>query len=448
MVVQQQPPTNGDAAGTDMATLTVKELEKKRKDARASGKPVNISESSGRGAGVLRVRISPSGNVVFFYRYTNSQGQRDDYIIGTYAPDGRGGLTLDGARTRVGELMVLYRGGVKDVRQYLEARAREEADERRRQTAAAEQQKAGTLKVLLETYIGYLKDNGKQALADARSGLTRHVIEPFPDLVGRRANLIEPSDLTVIFDRLTELGHTRTLGKVRAFLHSAYALASRSPFNSTIPVTFRAFAVSNNPVAPLPTYSELSKPGDKVLTHAELGDLLKALDSTDTMASKALRAAIYLGGQRPTQMLRVTAADVDQERGTITLRDGKGRRMHARLHVLPLEPVETLLETCIKLNRSAPSLFSSDGERSPHQSTLSNLVTEISKGAYKGAYKMSDIRRTCETELARLGVSKDIRAQILSHALGGIQDRHYDRHTYLEEKRAALMNWGKYLDSL
>jgi hypothetical protein len=28
--------------------------------------------------------------------------------------------------------------------------------------------------------------------------------------------------------------------------------------------------------------------------------------------------------------------------------------------------------------------------------------------------------------LARLGVPKDIRAQLQSHALGGVQERHYD----------------------
>lgn len=40
--------------------------------------------------------------------------------------------------------------------------------------------------------------------------------------------------------------------------------------------------------------------------------------------------------------------------------------------------------------------------------------------------------------MAALGVSKDIRAQVQSHGLGGIQARHYDRHEYMFEKRAAL----------
>jgi len=49
-----------------------------------------------------------------------------------------------------------------------------------------------------------------------------------------------------------------------------------------------------------------------------------------------------------------------------------------------------------------------------------------------------DLRRTVETRLAAARVGSDIRAQLQSHGLGGVQARHYDRHDYLAEKRAAL----------
>jgi hypothetical protein len=54
---------------------------------------------------------------------------------------------------------------------------------------------------------------------------------------------------------------------------------------------------------------------------------------------------------------------------------------------------------------------------------------------------MGDIRRTAETMLAGMGVSKDLRVQLQSHGLNGVQDRHYDRHGYMNEKRAALEAW-------
>ena len=46
-------------------------------------------------------------------------------------------------------------------------------------------------------------------------------------------------------------------------------------------------------------------------------------------------------------------------------------------------------------------------------------------------------------DMAALGISTDVRAQIQSHGLGGIQARHYDRHEYMPEKCAALELWAR-----
>jgi len=55
-----------------------------------------------------------------------------------------------------------------------------------------------------------------------------------------------------------------------------------------------------------------------------------------------------------------------------------------------------------------------------------------------GPFTVGDLRRTVETRLAALGVSLEVRGQLQSHGLGGVQARHYDRHDYLNEKREAL----------
>ena len=50
--------------------------------------------------------------------------------------------------------------------------------------------------------------------------------------------------------------------------------------------------------------------------------------------------------------------------------------------------------------------------------------------------------------LAALGVSSDIRAQVQSHGLSGVQARHYDRHNYMAEKRSKLEAWNQHLEAL
>ena len=61
-------------------------------------------------------------------------------------------------------------------------------------------------------------------------------------------------------------------------------------------------------------------------------------------------------------------------------------------------------------------------------------------------FDVRDIRRTVETMLAGLKISRDVRAQLLSHGLSGVQQQHYDRHTYIDEKRAALITWERHLE--
>jgi len=56
----------------------------------------------------------------------------------------------------------------------------------------------------------------------------------------------------------------------------------------------------------------------------------------------------------------------------------------------------------------------------------------------KGAFTVGDLRRTVETRLAAAGLQSGELAQLQSHGLGGVQSRHYNKHDYLQEKRAAL----------
>lgn len=162
-------------------------------------------------------------------------------------------------------------------------------------------------------------------------------------------------------------------------------------------------------------------------------------------------ACIYLGGQRPTQLLRVTARHVDLTGKTITLLDPKGRNRHAspRRHLLPIRDdlVPVLRRRVVQAESIESPLFSISGRVPLREKTVAALVEQIEaamkvEGELKrGAFSMRDLRRTSETQMAALGISSDVRAQIQSHGLGGIQARHYDRHDYMPEKRTALQLW-------
>ena len=60
-------------------------------------------------------------------------------------------------------------------------------------------------------------------------------------------------------------------------------------------------------------------------------------------------------------------------------------------------------------------------------------------------FQYADIRRTAETRLAALEILESTRAQIQSHGISGVQVKHYDKWTYMPQKREALAKWERFL---
>jgi integrase len=203
------------------------------------------------------------------------------------------------------------------------------------------------------------------------------------------------------------------------------------------------------------------------LSEAELGGTLRLLRERRGVqfddALAAIELSLLLGGQRPAQVLRLTTTDVDLAARTVTLLDGKGRRETARRHVLPLTDAAQELVEAILAVRRAEWLFG-DKSAQTHKDTVArkgvsllaevqaNVAAKIEQAGGKvperPKIETRDLRRTAETMLAAMGISKDVRAQLLSHGLGGVQDRHYDQHSYMSEKRHALQAWNDRLEAL
>jgi len=55
-------------------------------------------------------------------------------------------------------------------------------------------------------------------------------------------------------------------------------------------------------------------------------------------------------------------------------------------------------------------------------------------------FTLHDLRRTARTQLAALGVRREVAERCLGHAIRGVEGI-YDRHDYFKERRAALEQW-------
>lgn len=450
------PRAAASGRGARAGVITAREIDAATSRARAGGNDIWLTDPGARGQGRFTIRCTPAGARVCMYRYTRRDGTRDIIKVADYDPRGVAGMTLHEARERSGEMARLADAS-GDLRAALYAKsvARAAAAE----AAEAERRRAeqGSLAALFGVYVATLK--GRQSHYDAQSLFRLHVSEPFPTLAAQPAARVKAEDLRDALARLIEAGKGRTAAKLRAYLRAAFGLAMRAGLDPTLPEALTAFGVEINPADRLPSLAQFSKALDRTLTLPELRSFwLRVKRLPPTPARDAVLACMYLGGQRPAQLLRLTPRAVDLSGATLTLLDPKGRNRHAkpRRHVLPIhdELMPVIRRRLAETEDIDSPVFTSNGRVALRKETVAALVKEIERTMQaagelqRGSFSLRDLRRTAETHLAAAGVSSDVRAQLQSHGLGGIQTRHYDRHDYMPEKREALALWVRRLNGV
>lgn len=418
------------------------------------------TDGGARGAGTLVFHASSSGRVSAYFRHTLPTGKRYDMPLGLFDETGKAGATLTILRERAGELSRMYQGGVKDLKAHFDEQARLKAEaEEARQKALEEEEAARqrealakeryTLRRLCECYTDHLEAQGKvQTAKDVRSIFRVNILTPASALADTPAKEVTKAALATRIREIREAGKERAAGKTRAYLFAAYNLALRAEGDTEAPAALIPFQIENNPVAAIKAIPV--RAGNRALTKEELRIFIGKLATG--LADQALKLTLFAGGQRGEQLLRARVSDFDSDTGILRLWDGKGRRLEPREHRLPLGPIaKELCKALVKRAREEqpeepdPPLFAS-GKVSLVLTTLSHRVAELSQEMGGAKFTFRDLRRSVETQMAGLGISVDLRAQLLSHGLGGIQAKHYDRHGYEEEKKVALERWERHLE--
>ena len=66
------------------------------------------------------------------------------------------------------------------------------------------------------------------------------------------------------------------------------------------------------------------------------------------------------------------------------------------------------------------------------------------------AWRLHDLRRTCASGMAQLGINLPVIEKVLNHASGSFAGivGVYQRHSFADEKRAALEAWGNFVAAL
>ncbi len=391
-----------------MARLTTKQIDALR----PTDKQFELSEPGG-----LRVRVYPSGRIVFVWRYRDHAGKQRVVTLGTFPSMGLAQARVELAKAHAG------RGTGTDP---AEVRTQQRQESRRRAQGRIQ---APTVADVAEQYLDDLaarvqrQERSAASLYEARRLIAKHVL---PMLGTERAAEVTRQDVRAVLRKVATASTPTMADKVLVVL--------RAMMNSAL----EDDTIAANPAGRIKkTVGRTSR--DRVLTDAEIAALWTELDRRqEEPLSWAMKLALVTAQRRGSVVTaRWEDIDADQRLWTIPRGSIKGRRA---AHVVPLSSLAIeVLDALRTRTGGVPVLFPGQQmDQPPHPRSLSRYAQIAMKAAGLPNARTHDLRRSAATLMGRAGVSiADIKS-VLGHSGGGDVTLIYDRFDRLPERTAAL----------
>jgi integrase len=182
---------------------------------------------------------------------------------------------------------------------------------------------------------------------------------------------------------------------------------------------------------------------DRVLTDAELTSVLTAARQMNGPYG-AIIELLALTGQRREEVAQLRWEELDLTNRIWTI--PAARTKNAKPHMVHLS--KQALAVLMRLPRLGSFVFSVSGA-APFQS-FSRFKRELDQRSSVFNWRLHDLRRTCVSGMARLGVPPHVADKVLNHQGGTISGvaAVYQRHEFLSERKEALDCWGAHVGAL
>ena len=363
----------------------------------------------------LGVRVTAGGGKSFLAQFRYA-GEKRRIPLGSCSA-----ISLAGARDAV-------RAILGDV-----AKGRDPAGERK-EAARRAKRKAAHEALTLDALVGQwealrLADKRERYAAEAvravRHAFEKHLKAPAADL--DRAAVVR------VLDRLAKDGKAAMASRTAAYGRACYQWAVKRG------------SLESNPFANLPLTPVAKR--ERVLTDAELVAVWKATDGPGPFDS--IVRMLMLTGQRREEVTAITWDEIAGDLSTWTL--PANRAKNGAAHIVPVSPqAQAILRAapCREGKANRPKLVF-PGRNGPFNG-FSKAKANLDKVSGVEDWRLHDLRRTMATGLQRLGVRLEVTEAVLNHVAGsraGIIGV-YQRHTWADEKRAALNAWGGHVAAI
>jgi integrase len=351
------------------------------------------------------LKVTPKGRKVFvvLYRTGGAGSKLRKYTIGPY-----GRVTLHQARVAAQKVFAAKLEGRDLAAEKREARRRVVADR---------------VEDLLETFILQHVSQNRSAYEISRL-LRREMGKPWS---GRSIHEITKRDVVDVISAIEQRGApgtaNKTLKVIKTFLRWCVgrAVLDRSPAEG---VPMPAKVVTR----------------DRVLTDGELAQVILAARQMSGPYGGIVEL-LALTGQRREEVAAMTWGELDLHRRVWTL--PKSRTKNAKEHAVHLseQSMAVLLRTTVR----GPFVFTVLGSKPFRE--FSRTKRQIDELSGVTGWRLHDLRRTCVSGMARLGIPPHVADKILNHQSGTISGvaAVYQRHDFLDERNDALERWGAHV---
>jgi integrase len=354
------------------------------------------------------VKITPKGRKVFIvlYRTGGAASHLRKYTIGPY-----GRVTLHQARVAAQKVFAAKLEGRDPAAEKREAKRRVVADR---------------VDDVLENFIAQRLSKNRSVVEISRL-LRREVGKPW---AGRSIHTIGKRDVVDVVSAIVQRGApgaaNKTLKSLKTFLRwcVGQAVLDQSPAEGV----------------PLPT-KEVAR--DRILDDSELTQVILAARKIGGPYG-AIVEFLALTGQRREEVACLDWEELDLAQRIWTI--PKARTKNGKAHIVHLS--RQALAVLERTERRGLLAFTLLGTK-PFQD-FTHAKRRLDQLSGVAEWHLHDLRRTCVSGMARLGIAPHIADKILNHQGGTISGvaAVYQRHDFLAERRAALDEWGAHLDRI
>jgi integrase len=377
-----------------------------------------------RQAGLV-LRITSNGARSFAYRFRHPHNRKTlRATIGPYPA-----TTLEAARKRAKEMAAQVADGTNPI------------DARKAERDAAPTR---NFQVLADRYLKEHAERHKRprSAEEDRRNLAVHVL---PQWSKRDFRAIRRADVVQVIESIVSAGKHAAGNRVHSLISKIFSFA------------IDADLLEANPAARLRKRG-VEKVGRRVLDDTEIKTFWRGivLPPVSRQVGLALRLAL-LTAARASEIAGARKAEfqnLNKTEQAAWLVPGE-RAKNRRDHLIPLAPlaVETV-KRAIELSGDSEFLFPTRlGRGGPiDRHTLTVAMVRFGKYLEGPAAKTwqqeiptpHDLRRTCNSRLAKLAVPKEIRDRALNHitSLRDPESKHYNLYEFQAEKRQALAGWA------